>query len=317
MRSALAILLALGAHAALAEQPRPVDTRNHRAISLAFLRLPALGAPLAIGERAFEGGISLANDFRRFGLLDEDSEIARLDLRYRQNWGVGREFYVELPLMSRDGGFLDSIIDWWHRNILQWTDPVRDATDHNRSVVELAGEYRFGSAAGIGDLTVGVRQALCPRLTASVAIKLPTGDASRLMGSGAPDFGIALEGWTLISRRWTLYGQIGLVAQGRATRLSGTRGLVDQELLGLLFQANSRETWIVQWQSEMSPTVTGISGADATHRLITFAYRRRLSDTQTLELYFSEDRDLFNGRFPEGANVGPDFTCGVRFGVRF
>jgi len=257
--------------------------------------------------------LTVANDLRRLGILDEDAEVDRLSIG--RSWGIGsdRRIWVEIPILSRGSGFLDEIIDWWHRNVLRWTDPARDFTPHRRSIIALGDEYSFGSGSGLGDITVGATKSFGDRVSASFALKVPTGNPSRLLGSGAFDAGVSIDYRAPISRRWSVHAQVGLVAQGTATRLPGTRGLVDQEALALVYSPNSRDTWIAQWQSERSPIVTGVPGADATHRLITIGYRRKLSDREYIELYFSEDRDLFNGAFPEGANVGPDFTGGIRY----
>jgi hypothetical protein len=99
--------------------------------------------------------------------------------------------------------------------------------------------------------------------------------------------------------------------------LQGARGIVHQEGLALTWQPNMRDVFVAQWQGEASALSTGVAGSDATHRLITFGYRRRLSASQSVEGVFSEDRDLFSGTFPEGANIGPDFTAGLRWTVRF
>ncbi|HRI43480.1 MAG TPA: DUF3187 family protein [Fimbriimonadaceae bacterium] len=319
MRLGLLVLLLALAHSIVGQELRdPIQTRNHRAISLMFLRMPLGRLPdstQAKGEWSID--LTIANDLRRIGFLDEDAELDRISIGRRWSLGADREVWLEVPILARGSGFLDELIDWWHRNVLRWTDPARDFTPPRRSTIALAGEYSFGSASGLGDVTIGATQAFGPRLSASAALKLPTGDPSRLLGSGSFDAGLSVDYRAPIVRRWSLHAQVGLVAQGAATRLPSTRGLVDQEALAVIYARNSRDTWIFQWQSERSPIVTGVSGADATHRLITIGYRRRLSDRETLELFFSEDRDLFNGAFPEGANIGPDFTGGIRYRVRF
>lgn len=317
VRALLLCAIAAGAPTAWSSDAQPIATRNHRPMSLIFLRMPFAGEPLGVKERRLELDLTLANDFRRRLEVDEDSEVDRLGVTYRWGLGRSREVWVDGALLSRSGGFLDPIIDAWHRAVLGWSDRARITTERGRSVVALEGEYSFGSATGVGDVTVGITQRLGPRFAVSAAVKLPTGDAGRLLGSGAVDAGVSVEGWTPLGRGWSLYGQIGLIAQGNATRVSGSRSLVDQEAMALVWAKNSKDTWIAQWQSERSPTVTGVSAVDATHRLITFGYRRKLSEYATLELFFSEDRDLFNGRFPEGANIGPDFTAGARYTWKF
>lgn len=290
----------------------PIPTRNHRALSLAFLRFEPAPPVLAKGERRVAIGWTVANDLRRAIGLDEDYELQRLALRCR--WGAGRreDLWVEAALIARGGGFLDSWIDAWHRSVLGWTDPVRDATPRGRSVVASTGRHAFGPASGLGDVTVGWTRAIGEGTRVSAAVKAPVGNPGQLLGSGAWDLGVSLDHRMPLGRGWGLALQAALIAQGKASRLAGAYGLADQELVALTWRPNSKDVWTVQWQSERAPVRTGVAAADATHRLVTFGYRRALGAGAELELYFSEDRDLMNGRSPEIANIGPDFTAGVR-----
>ena len=133
----------------------PIPTRNHRALSLAFMRFEPRSSFLDAGQTQFDFSITSANDFRilpRNGdpvRVHEDYEVERVGLAYRKGLHSGCEFSVELPLMSRGGGFLDNIINWWHTNVLHWSDPFRVATPTGQSVIGIPGGS-FGSAAGIG-----------------------------------------------------------------------------------------------------------------------------------------------------------------------
>lgn len=290
----------------------PIPTRNHRAVSLAFLRLEPAPPVLAKGERRTAIGWTVANDLRRPIGMDEDYEVQRIAVRGR--WGIGRstDLWVEGVLVGRGGGFLDSWIDAWHRSVLGWTDPVRDATPQGRSVVAQTGRHRFGTASGLGDATVGWTRALGDRTRVSAAVKAPSGNPGGLLGSGAWDAGVSVDHRASLGRGWGLALQAAVILQGEPTRLEGANGLADQALIALTWRPNSKDVWIVQWQSERAPLRSGIASADAAHRLVTFGYRRALGADAELELYFSEDRDLMNGRAPEIANTGPDFTAGVR-----
>lgn len=108
------------------------------------------------------------------------------------------------------------------------------------------------------------------------------------------------------------------MAQGASTSLKSTRGLVDQEAVVFTWHPNSRDQWVFQIQNEASATVTGVAASDETHRSGTFGYHRRLSNRQTLELFFTEDQDfLAFGRVGSILGVAPDFTAGVRLVTRF
>ncbi|MCB8932651.1 MAG: DUF3187 family protein [Chthonomonadaceae bacterium] len=297
----------------------PLATRNHRAPALPFLRFEPRFGVLRTG-REDTVALTVANDFRDVSRgplrVSEDQETTRLAWTQRQALGHGAEWGFELPFLSRGGGFLDPMIDWWHANVLHWSNPDRDAAPFGHSAVELPGSRTFGSASGIGDVSVFAAKAMGRDLVARAALKLPTGDPRRLMGSGGIDAGVMLDWRRPLGGTWTAFAGAGLVLQSPATELDGTRGWADQEYLALMHRANSRDEWIVQWQSERAPLSTGVPASDATHRLVTFAYRRRLDEGSALELFFSEDRDLFSGAWPEGANTGPDITVGVRFVTR-
>ena len=299
----------------------PIETRNHRALALPFLRLDPRGDLLHPGEKQWNLGLTIANDFRvlplaGFHRVEEDQETWRFLLDYRQGLSNGMEFGFQLPLMKRGGGILDPIIDWWHANVLHWSDPGRNSTPFGRSVVRFPGSS-FGNAAGIGDASFSLSKKVNRRLTGSVALKLPTGDAGQLIGSGNADGAMSLYYSGAVRGRLSYYLQGGGVIQGRTTAFSGTRGLVHQESMALVWKRNSRDAWIAQWQGESAAISTGVPGSDATHRVLTFGYQRRLTSNRRLDLFFTEDRDVFSGNFPEGANIGPDFTVGARLSIKF
>jgi len=297
--------------------PEPFSSRNHRNLSLLFLRMPMKGQPLAPGERELALGWTEANDFRVLPGLREDYEITRLEATGRWGWRNREELWAQAALMNRGGGFLDPWITGWHRDVLGWTDPNRDAAKNGEVVLQQDGRYSKRSAWGISDVTLGWTRSLGPTTSVSAAVKLPTGSASDFLGSGNVDLGVSIDHLHKFARSWWLHGQFGFIAQGRGSHLKGTRGWADQGALSLLWKPNSRDVWIAQWQTERAPVTTVAPGANATHRLLVLAYRRSVSARETLELWFSEDRDVFNGRWPEGANLGPDIAVGITWKRKF
>lgn len=298
----------------------PIETRNHRALSLPFLRIMPRSGLLDAGESRFGFGWTVANDFRELPeggpySVYEDQETSRFSLTFDRGLRGGRQWSVEVPVLVRGGGFLDPVISWWHRHVLGWSDPGRASAPEGQSIVRVPGA-QFGAAWGLGDVSVSYSQRLSDRLIATGAVKLPTGNASQLLGSGAADAGVTLDWHAPLGKRWALFAQGGVIAQGKATKLPHSRDFVHQELVALMYHPNSRDAWVAQWQGEASATETGVPGSDATHRVLTFGYQRRLSARHFLEMFFSEDRDVFNGHFPEGTNIGPDFTAGLRLTVR-
>lgn len=299
----------------------PIGTRNGRVVSLPFLRFTPRADFLGEGQSSLESSIQVINDVRRdpkdvnqTSTLEEDHETQRLSFLYSRGMKGGLELSAELPLLSRNGGFMDPIIHWWHHTILSPQNRVRDNLPFGRTFIRIPGVGDFGSASGIGDLSLFARKRLSPNLIASAGVKLPTGSANDLLGSGGFDAGLNLEYRTMLGRKFQFDASIGFVAQGKPTVLRSARGLVDQEFFSLSYLRNSRDTWVAQWQSEAAPVMT-VSSANGAHRMLTFGYQRRLSNSQRLDLYFSEDLDLVPGASIL-VNTAPDFTIGIRYVTR-
>ncbi|MBS1716306.1 MAG: DUF3187 family protein [Armatimonadetes bacterium] len=293
----------------------PIDSRNHRALSLTFLRFSPSDRVLSNREREFSFRVTSANDFRQVPGLLEDQETERLAFKWKRGFAKG-DLEVEVPFLFRGGGFLDPIILGWHEHILHWVEPGRAEAPSGRSIVEGPG-FSFGSAGGLGDISVFWNQRLNGHWSWSSGVKAPTGNAHTLMGSGAFDAGQMMKYVGRLGKGWSFHGELGLIAQGKPTVLPGGRGLVHQEGMALTWQPNSRDNWVAQWQAEASALQLGIPGSDATHRMLVFGYQRRLSNREVLELCFMEDRDVFNGRWPEGANIAPDFSIQAGITLRY
>lgn len=290
----------------------PVQIRNHRSASLAFLRLPARPHTLESQEARLSYSLVIANEFRRIGPIDEDAETWRLGFGYREGLGDGIEVFAEIPFLIRGGGVMDPVIDWWHNVILGTPNPLRDSTVVGRSQIEYPGADSFGSATGLGDVSVGVARQMGDNAVASVAVKLPTGNPSMLTGSGAFDFGAGLDLRLSLCRNIVLNLNGGYVVQGASPRLGDVRRGVYASSVSASWNQNSRDAWSLIWSTEQSPTKTGDALLDGDHRIVSFAYVRRYGNDTLIEAFFSEDGDFRWFRFPGGATVGPDLTFGIR-----
>lgn len=291
--------------------PFPLEVRIARPLALVFLRPTPLGPPPEKTETSVSG--QWGNDFRRSGPVDEDAEVGRLAVRWRQRWGSrGAETWLMVPVLARGGGLLDGAIDAWHRGVLGWEDPVRAGTARFRSVVARDGRYRFGSAAGLGDVSAGVATRW-QGLVVQGAIELPTGDAARLLGSGGVELAASIERQWRLDRRWSIGGLLGVTYQGSAPHLPGARRWVDSSQVWVAYQPTADDTWLLQWVSEAASVTTGVASADSTARVLAVGYRRRTGPRSYTEVVLTEDRDLASGRLPWLVNQGPDVTFGVRF----
>ena len=84
---------------------QPLDVRNQRSVSMAFLRLSPRSH--TIGEEVFSYSLTGANEFRQGAQIDEDAETWRLTFAYGKGLGNGLEVFAEVPLVERGGGYMD------------------------------------------------------------------------------------------------------------------------------------------------------------------------------------------------------------------
>lgn len=293
----------------------PIEVRNGRALSLPFLRLrPA--TKTETGSQ-LEATYMSANSFRRIGnasnpVLEEDYEVHRFELTLRRSWGSGWTGEIHVPYQSLGGGFLDPLIDGWHKGVLGWNQTSRNKTRFGRTTVRSPGNPDFDGASGLGDVWVQASRPVGNGLM-SLAAKSPTGNPDDLLGSGAFDFGVGIGAPLWKRGRWAVSGFAGGVWQGKPKRLSKARAFVDQEVLTLSYRDGGHSEWIIQWQSEASALRSGIPASDAAHRLMVFGYRQNLGDRNAFEVFFTEDEDLVERQLPEIASIGPDFAIGLRW----
>ena len=317
MRHATALLL-LGVPV-LGLSQDPIETRNSRIESLAFLRFEPRGDLLGNGEKRWSFGFTSANDVRLFPrggpfTYREDYETDRVTAKYRMGMNRG-EWSFEVPFEVIGGGFMDPLIQLWHEHVLGIRGD-RSLLPFGQVSIDIPGQERFGSAAGIGDVSATLSRDLGGRLILSGAIKAPTGDAGRLLGSGAADAGLSLNYDWRLGRKFRVYLQAGEVYQGKPRALRNARSYIDQESIALTYVPTDRDSWTLQWQAEPSALVTGYSGSDGAHRMLTLGFERRLDARHSVQAFFSEDGDWANYSLPALDNVAPDFTFGLRFVIK-
>lgn len=157
----------------------------------------------ATGLTANMANISITNEGSNADRLVIDGEVWRSELMLA--YGVTPRFDVGLvlPLVSHQGGIFDGFIRNWH-DTFGLSNTRRDSFDDyslNYQYIE-DGETRFeldAPATGIGDIYLsgawhwreladGGRS-----LTLRGGVKLPTGSATRLHGSGGTDLSLQLQ----------------------------------------------------------------------------------------------------------------------------
>ena len=219
-----------------------------------------LGTQLAEpGQLRWSAAYSVASQFeiadRGAERITIDGESARTELRLF--WGVapGWELGIEVPYMAHDGGFLDDLIIDWHdwfnlpqngrdlaaRDVLRFSyiGPT-DALLLNREV------------SGLGDVQLFAARQLQTSDHASTVLrahlKLPTGDADDLLGSGSLDGGVSVHHQRRLNDWLSLGGWLGASYLGDGDILPGrSRSVVAQGGLRTAVMVNDRVTLKVQW----------------------------------------------------------------------
>ena len=241
--------------------------------------------------------------------IDGESYIAEINLRYGYSSVI--EISMAIPLVYQSEGFLDQAIKSWH-NLWGMSNYRRDVFPNN----QLNYKYvRNGNTlvdvdtdtGGIGDIVLGTKfQNESMRSSAtSIAyrfdLKLPTGDAGKLTGSGAADaaFSIHAANSSLLGNISTvLYGGAGLVALGKGDILpEQQKDFVAGGYFGASWKTTPRLSLIAQLNYQSAYYVSELSqlGSDSINLYLNASYFAR--DTLCYELGFGEN--LFTDPTPD------------------
>lgn len=223
---AVALLVAVSAAgAAEFDFSPPAPTRNFAPLQLIFLNPPfEQAATLPPGELALllqtaESNVIATHQGTIDATLKFEQNRTDFGLRYGllEDWEVG----IDLPFISRYGGFMDPAIDWVEElfgaeNVERSLFPDNTFGGYTvfrgDTLLFDGGEVTFQP----GDLVFSVKRQLrlprpWPRLALRGAIKAPTGDPDEVLGSGEPDFGLGAAADYQPWRRLRLYANLNLV----------------------------------------------------------------------------------------------------------
>jgi hypothetical protein len=305
----------------------PLQIRDARPYDSIFLQFyPENPRPLDKGKTSTEIQLDVANNLlipapSGHIQVTEDFETQRLQLFMRRGLGHGNEGELIVPLIWRDGGFMDGILSIWHHLFGIAADgediPAgRDFYTQYRSDLSLtdsAGReiIHQGNAFGLGDTTLQWKHALLVQnkqvYSLRCALKIPTGNAHLLLGSGAVDMGLFMDG------SWQLGRDIHIILGGGGI-LTGAGSIPHREptaaqgLLDIEYHPNSRDSYLWQIDAQGTPVRTYQPFADRAQVTATFGYKRKLFSKMILNLSFSENGDIHNYTLPFISNIGPDFS---------
>lgn len=153
-------------------------------------------------------------------IVDAETHELRLTVGrgIAERWAVR----VQLPWRYTGAGDLDSFIDNWHDFFSLPEGARRDfPRDQLRIAYERDATVAFdmqSSAAGLADISADVGYQLRSddetSLAAWLSVKLPTGDAYDLTGSGAIDVTAAIAGERRFGDSWSAFGQLAMTWLG-------------------------------------------------------------------------------------------------------
>ena len=205
-----------------------------------------------------------------------DGETTRAALVFRRGFADRWQATIEIPFVAHSGGFADSFIDDFH-DTFGFADGGRARAPRDRQRFRYARDGRLAldvddSPSGVGDLRLGLKRRLAGVGDWGAAIagelKLPTGDAERLTGSGGTDLAV----WATIGNnqhgtsRWRLLAGAGGLHTGRGDVLDDQR--VDNVAFGWASIGYALSpAWVAQAQVNLHGALyedTGLEALDGT-----------------------------------------------------
>lgn len=233
--------LVAGATSAFASGIAPFSTVNQSPL-FAIYGLPAVGEAAILAKQggSWQLALDMANNYLAEKNASEtlilDGESYRVTLSGR--YGIGRkmELGLDIPFVIAGGGFLDNLIENYHATF-GFPNGGREYAPQNRLL------YRYQkngvtllnmeqSGGGLGDMAISGGRQICQsknghrQLALRARLKLPTGDADALRGSGGTD----LAFWAVgnLDRQFSP-GQVSLFGAVGALGLSKGKVLTEQQ----------------------------------------------------------------------------------------
>lgn len=159
--------------------------------------------------------------------LQLDAEVQQWSLRYTRPLNERWQLHVELPWLKISGGMLDGFIENWHHTF-GLPNGNRAGWAQNRLFVQhqAAGQVDFLTQVNsqhIGDVSVSTGRSWSNSNTHTalwLTVKLPTGNAALLTGSGTMDTAVTLGTEQRNWSRLTTYQQLSFSLLGKGERLS-------------------------------------------------------------------------------------------------
>jgi hypothetical protein len=228
-----AVVCAMLVLAAGAGSAAPVPTRDQNPLVASF------GIPMPMPARVGNPGHwSVAADInwgstalrqqRAAEALVVDAEMREVRVTLQRVLSDRFALQLQVPHRYTGGGTLDSFIDGFH-DISGTRDGIRPQLPSDQIRIQYT---RFGntqlninsSSSGLADIEAAIGwklvQTPLSALMMWLDVKLPTGEADKLTGTGATDASIAFAGERRLADRWNLFGQAAVTWLGEGDLLA-------------------------------------------------------------------------------------------------
>lgn len=266
-----------------------------------------VAAPRIVKTPEWQISIEHSNQFAGGQAGDErlllDGETTRLAISHRQRLGTCWQGEVTLPFIAHTEGEFDRAIDDWHQ-FFSLPDADRDATDFDALtyLYEDADGVRHNITrpqSGIGDAQLAVQYALgCGAIADSThadsiiraGVKLPTGNANELRGSGEVDVFADWQSpiWR-IRDRWYGGMSLGVLFNSSTDRFASQENVAVYGSLGAQFAAWQKLRFIAQLDGHSAFYKSRLRELGDPAINLAVGARYLLSAAHTLELSISED----------------------------
>jgi hypothetical protein len=320
---ALGILVATATSGMAAADFGPLQATNRLPLHMLFLKprpvpvhVPDRG-DLEVGMAAEYSNTFFDHSNDRWDvLMDMETMVVEVSLVYSP---VSRAaLRLDLPLVSMGSGFLDGFLENYHDavGVSNYGREKRPKNDYAYRVNKDGLQWVQGEPGTleIADMVVSAqyepvkaRGDLKMSVSLLSALKLPTGDTDRGLGSGALDLGIFIPmRWSAES--WSFYLMPGAAFIGEPqTRGADVSARNTISLFGgVAYDFSPRTTWLVQLNYYTSPLEqTGLDALDDGSLELDIGFHRLLANDCVLEFVFGEDL----------TRALPDFN--LRLGLRW
>ncbi len=296
----------------------PLQLRGQSAFQLLRLSLIPVGAEIAPpGHFLLNTTATWTNRWAwKEGLYLVDGEILRM--AFSLTYGVmdWMQLRLEIPFCLRGGGIMDGMIQGFH-DAIGMGQGGRDQFPRDQFHIIFwrkdGTQYELDNSntgAGLEDLIISGKFRLLrggkwfPQTCLTVHLKLPTGNAEELYGSGAVDSGIAL---CFAKKIWKFYGYLGIqYTRFGSEEIAGIPMRQDQLsiLSALEFPLTKRLSLIVQELFNTGTATDFYEFSDATNE-ITLGLKVEIISHTLLEFGLIENMLKYDN--------SPDF--GVHFGL--